>query len=74
MKSYNAVQSFAASLTLGYQILFDTVVNPDPSNVPKVVSLTFEGITVCTNENEVTTTTTATTTMAGSKMMFKFVF
>jgi hypothetical protein len=54
-----------ASLSLGYQILFPSIVTV--ADAPKVVSLTFEGISVCSNGNAVTTTTASTLTSSGSK-------
>jgi hypothetical protein len=53
-----------APLSLGYQILFPSI--GTVADAPKVVSLTFEGISVCSTGTAATTTTTASTTTASS--------
>jgi hypothetical protein len=53
-------------VSIGYQLLFPSIVMN--SDAPKVTSLTFEGIPVCSNGNVATTTAAPTTTLApGSK-------
>ena len=67
---YNGQQVQGSSLELGYQILFAAALSP-----PQISSLTFNGISVCSNGNvatttaatvQPTTTTTPSTATGGS--------
>jgi hypothetical protein len=58
-QNYNGVQNQGASLSLGYQTQFATTSVP-----PKLTSLTFNGVSICSNVNVATTTAATTTTAA----------
>ena len=73
LQNYNGIQSQGSTLSLGYQIQFATT-----TVAPKLVSVAFNGATICSSGNVATTTTTAapktttaakttTTTVSGSK-------